>query len=342
MRSITILTDYKGYFGHKQKTPIYGCGMDLKLLSSLFEKYNYHVVFVNFAGIDFFNNWKGKIVLYTSSEDKGYYYKDFIEDVIFGLEKAGAIVLPSYQYLRANNNKVFMEIYRKLIFSDNNLKSSCFGTLEELLLQIDSIQYPIVIKEAKGAMSNGVSLAKGKSELINKAKKMSSTPNIKFKLWEIAKYIRRNGRIKISSTHRKKFVLQEFVEGLDGDYKVLVYGDKYFMLQRKNRKNDFRASGSGIFNFLEDPVTEILNFAESIYQEMNVPNVSLDIASNGEKCFLIEYQAIHFGTKTLEYSSGYFTKETGSWLYYKQKSVLEEIYVESIISYLNSHEGSLR
>lgn len=47
-------------------------------------------------------------ILNTSSEDNGYHYKDYIEDIILGLYLQGAILLPEYKYLRANNNKVYM------------------------------------------------------------------------------------------------------------------------------------------------------------------------------------------------------------------------------------------
>jgi len=49
--------------------------------------------------------------------------------------------------------------------------------------------------------------------------------------------------------HRSKFIVQEFIPDLSNDWKVLVFWDKYYVLRRKNRPNDFRASGSGLFSF---------------------------------------------------------------------------------------------
>lgn len=341
MIQITILTDYKGYFGHKQKTPFYGSGMNQRLLKKYFHTKNINIEYINFSEVCFSDDWNNKIVLYTSSEDKGYYYKDYIEDVIYGLECCSAKVIPSFQFLRANNNKVFMEIYRNMLFPDDQIQTFHFGTLEELKGFEKNLSYPLIIKEAKGAMSKGVFLARNSKELYRYVKKVSDTPNLKFKLWETAKYIRRNGRIKISSTNRNKFVIQNFIEDLDGDFKVLVYGEKYYILKRKNRKNDFRASGSGIFSISKIPETDILDFACKCFDKMHVPNVSLDIGKNDKGCFLLEYQAIHFGTKTQELSSGYFIKQDNNWTFVDQKLDLEQVYVDSIHKFLTDDESSI-
>src|SRR5690606_8893478 len=59
---------------------------------------------------------------------------------------------------------------------------------------------------------------------------------------------------------RIPYVQQQFVPNLKCDYKALVFMDKVFLLKRGTRKDDFRASGSGIFSFPE-PSVELLNFA---------------------------------------------------------------------------------
>ena len=46
-----------------------------------------------------------------------------------------------------------------------------------------------------------------------------------------------------ASVHNRKFIVQNYIDGLSGDYKVLKYGSKFYSLYRKNRDNDFRASG---------------------------------------------------------------------------------------------------
>ena len=64
---------------------------------------------------------------------------------------------------------------------------------------------------------------------------------------------------------KKKIIIQDYISGLDGDYKVLIYDKKYYVLRRYNCKNDFRASGSGIFVFEENIPRAVLDFAEKVF-----------------------------------------------------------------------------
>ena len=337
MIDLYILTDYKGYFGSKQKSEWYQSGMDLKRLQSLFKQEGFNPILKCFSSIDFRSeSFQGKYVIYTSSEDPGYYYKDYIEDVIYALHYQGARVIPGFEFLRANNNKVFMELLRDLLphKSIKNIRSLHYGTLEKMVESADKITFPVVIKAAKGAMSKGVYLANDINELKRKTKKISRT-SFPFKvLWELKNYIKHKGKIKLSSRFREKFVAQNFVENLNGDWKVLVFGDKYYALERKNRKNDFRASGSGIFMFDEKINNDLLDFASDVFEKFNLPNLSLDIGFNGKEYFLIEFQALYFGTKTLENSPFYFVNDNLNWKIIKGKSDLEVEYVKSISSYI--------
>lgn len=338
MKDIFILTDYKGYFGSKQKSSWYQSGMDLDKLKKLFYEKGYHVTIRCFSDIDFrHQNYKDKLIIYTSSEDPGYYYKDYIEDIVLGLHYQGAILIPRFEFLRANNNKVFMEIIRDLTPLDeiHNIKSEHFGTIGKLKGKANSYQFPLVIKSAKGAMSSGVFIARNAKELIKKAKKISRTPCISKTLWEIKNYIKLSGRIKFTSWYRNKFIVQNFAQGLSGDWKVLIYGNIYYVLRRQNRKNDFKASGSGIFSYREDVPKELLNYADKIIQTLDLPHLSLDIGYNGKEHFLIEMQAVYFGSKTLEFAPFFFMKNGKEWEIVHKTSDLEEVYVESLCNYLD-------
>jgi glutathione synthase/RimK-type ligase-like ATP-grasp enzyme len=339
MTDIYILSDYKGYFGSKQKSDWYQSGMNLDKLEMLFKGHGFRTIIRCFSDIDFRKeDYKNKLVLYTSSEDPGYYYKDYIEDVIYALKYQGAILIPDYKYLRANNNKVFMELLRDLlpIPSIRLIRSMHYGTVEKLTEDKDKFGYPLVIKSAKGAMSSGVYLANNEKELLKYAKKVAKTPNIKKYLWDFKNYIKLSGKIKFTSQYREKFVIQNYVQGLSGDWKILVYGDKYYGLNRENRKNDFRASGSGKFKFMENIPERLLDFAYATFKLFDLPQLSMDIGYDGHNFFLIEFQALYFGTKTLEYSPFYFTKNDNSWKIIKEVSDLEEEYVRSLCNYLNT------
>lgn len=138
MNKIHLLCDYKGLFGSKYTAKPYRSGMNKKLLKEYFNEEGFEPEFLQFSEIDFRNDYSGLIFLYTSAEDDSLRYKNYIEDVILGLEMCGAIVIPSFKYLRAANNKVMMEILRtsSLLADINNIKSLHFGCLEEVKVHI--------------------------------------------------------------------------------------------------------------------------------------------------------------------------------------------------------------
>ena len=134
---------------------------------------------------------------------------------------------------------------------------------------------------------------------------------------------------------RMRFVLQEFVEELAHDYKALVFGEKIFLLKRSIREDDFRASGSGDFEFVSEVSDGLLEYIYSTYKSFNCPCVSLDIVECKDNFGLIEFQFLHFGPYTLQKSGGYFVKNDGVWKYNQSSgSILEEEFSSSYLSYI--------
>ncbi len=345
MEKIFILTDYKNIFGSKHNATPYRSGMDKDLLKKYFEESNFEVNFLEFSEIDFRKmNFKDKYVLYTSSEDIGYHYKDYIEDIILGLHLQGAILIPEYKYLRANSNKVFMEILRDQMNLDSikNIKSHHFGTIEELNNRIDEFTFPVVIKSAAGAMSSGVRLAHNKKELIKIAKRLSRTKYLYDELWDYGRSIKHKGYIR-ESKYRKKFIIQDFTPGLKNDWKILVFGDRYYIFLRPSRKNDFRASGSGADKYIYGKnffiPDGIFDFAKSVFEKIKAPFLSIDIGYNEKDFYLFEFQVIYFGTVGHERSSCYYVNENSSWIEKKNALDIEKVYVDSIVKFINRKFG---
>ncbi len=156
-----------------------------------------------------------------------------------------------------------------------------------------------------GAASEGVTKASFYNQIIKDVKKIGRTRNIFEELKDRYRILRYKGYLP-DSKFRKKFIIQNMVENLDGDWKVLIYGDKYYVLRRENRKNDFRASGSGLLSYKRDLPNGLLDFAKDIYSKFRLPNLSVDIGWDGIRFFLLEFQALYFGTYTIEHSEFYF------------------------------------
>ena len=336
--TIFALCDYQGRFGSKHFDTPYRSGMDKKLLMEAFKQYGVSIEFCAMSAPYLMESLVNNYFLYTSQEDAGYLYKSFIEDVVYGLELAGAYPIPSYKHLRANNDKVFMEMLRRLMLPQKyQIQSRWIGAAEEAYSDDNRIALPLVVKDSEGASSRGVSLAESYRSL---KKRLTKSARSRYYVYEIHDYLRslKHKGYTRESQHRRKHVLQEFIPGMSNDWKVLVYGDRYYVLRRQNRPGDFRASGSGLFSFDVSVNPIILDAAREIKETFNVPNVSIDLAISENKAILIEFQFVYFGTSTLEKSPYYYTVKDSEWKQVHEKSVLEEVYAKSICEYLgNTH-----
>ena len=342
MNEVTLLTDYQGRFGSKDNSTYYRGGMDLDILSSFFKEHDIEITVKNFAEIDFRKPHQNKIYLYTSQEDAGYEYKSYIEDVIDGLTVAGAIVIPEWRYLRANNNKVFMEILRDIVKCDivKNIRSWSYGTYEEF----EKLHYKrfsggkSVVKRAGGSGSTGVFGASSFKELDSTIRKHMRSRYYGYELWDFGRSLKHKG-YRMESKHRTKHTVQNLVEGMTNDWKVLIFGSRYYIFSRPNRKNDFRASGSGHAKYLynEDcPIPEgIFDYAEQVYQTLDVPHLSIDIGFDGEEFCMIEFQAIYFGSVGHAEANFYHTREGNEWKKVNESLALEQVYAEAAVEYIN-------
>lgn len=338
---IYLVTDYKGKFGSKYTAVPYRSGFDKDLLVALFKSKGIEPVFINpscttFEGI----NYKDSVVLYTSQEDNGLFYKSFLEDFLYALTIEGAKIIPPFSLLKSHENKVFFEMLRTINGKSqlNSIKSRWFGTYEEFCSVAASLTYPIVIKSFQGSMSKKVYLAQTETEALKKARKVSKTWNLYLKYWDFIRSKRHKGYIK-ESFNRKKFIIQEFIPGLKSDFKVLIYGSKYYVINRLNKPGDFRASGQGNLSYIRTLPEGLLDFAETCFNQYNTPQASLDIAFDGIKYYLLEGQFVYFGTYTIEFSNYYFVREVDQWSCIEKKSVLEEVYVDSILEFLKNGQS---
>ena len=220
----------------------------------------------------------------------------------------------------------------------NNIETQKFGTLEEFKKHFKKTDDNVVVKMASGASSLGVFLGKGYADLLTKVKKASKTFHLKKDIKEALRKLKHKNYIPISS-HRNKFITQNFIPNLSNDWKVLVYLDKYYIFERPVRKNDFRASGSGkekyLFGDKVDIPEGIFDYAKLIYDKLDAPMLSIDIAHANNQFYTLEFQFTGFGTAGQQLSENYFALQNGKWQPVYEKLDLEQVYVDSIIGYMN-------
>jgi hypothetical protein len=335
-KEIFLITDYRNQF--YEAVRYRGASFDIEQMRMYFSNMGYDLRVMQFGEVDFQSiNFKGSYILYQSSEDRGLLYKDYVEDILLGFMIQGATLIPAFPQFRAHHNKVFMEIFRSVHDSVlvKGIASHGYGTYEEFARDIGLQPEKVVMKPASGARSSGVRLVDGHAAQLRYARNLSSSFHVvDFMKRLVNSIIRKNYPKK--SLHRRKFIVQEFLPGLDGDYKILIYGEKYYVLQRTNRKNDFRASGSGKFTFPVSPPSELLNFAKDIFTSFQVPFISMDIAKCESHYVLLEFQFLCFGNYTLERSKFYFAhSDENGWQKIDETPDLEREFVVSVVRYVD-------
>jgi hypothetical protein len=324
--------------------------MDVGKITGCFSALGYSVSVSKFSEFNLNEYYRGVYILYQSSEAEGSFYKRYIEDLIYFLEKQGALVLPKYELLKAHHNKVFMEMLRSK-FTDNSLKtinSLCYGSWVDA--KNYNSQFPVVIKRISTTAGEGVYLAKNRSEYLRNIKKAGRiivamspldycTVSIKNIVKKIIKYFLpyRSKYVQYNTTPiSSPIIVQNFIGGFSGDYKVLIFGRKYYTMYRKNRSNDFRASGSGQFYEVPEQEQEgILIFAKKITSEIDYPIFGIDIGFDGKAYHLLEFQMIHIGTSALQRSKFWHEFHDGKWNKYEGVSNLEEEYSRAIDEYIS-------
>ncbi|PIQ66652.1 MAG: hypothetical protein COV96_00330 [Candidatus Zambryskibacteria bacterium CG11_big_fil_rev_8_21_14_0_20_42_18] len=338
MEKIFLFTDYRGQF--YSSTKYRGAAVDLERLKNYFTKHNFELTVLPFSKIDFrTQNYKNIWVLYQSSEDPGLFYRSYVDDIVLGLYIQGAKLIPNFPQFKAHHNKHFLEILRDLhdLPDIKNIEAKRYGTYEDYLKDINNFKENIlVLKSSNSSKSRGVFLLDNYIKKIKLPKIVSLTSSLQ-NLRYLAEQLKTGNKPLWISSHRNKFVLQHYVDGLQGDYRIVVYGEKFYVLYRGNRTDDFRASGSMKFNYNVELPEGLLDYAKKVFWSFNVPYIALDIGIKENEFFLFEFQFLSFGQYTLEKSSFYYCLRDGKWQKEYEKPDLEREIAESVSQFIESH-----
>ena len=309
MKKIIFLTNYKGIIPQRNNEIE---GLKLNLISEVLKANNFKVQEITItafiADLKEKESIEGVYFYYTSSQYP--IYKSFILDILIQITLRGGILVPELRHFMAHENKNFQEL-EKVRLGIRSPYGIPVGTYEEGLEILNKISYPTVLKKYTGFRSRNVKLANNREEgkkILSKMLEKNFQLNI-----DSLYYLYR--RLKNKKHYPKKFgkvIIQEFIPDLTHDWKILVLGDKCLGGKRYVRKNDFRASGSKLYEMDEDPPENVLSFALKCKEQLKCPNASLDISENKGDLQLLEYQTMHFAILGGD-PDYYFEKEDGIW-----------------------------
>ena len=332
MKKILLVTTPSGFFA-QSKMP--WSSLDINVIKKELEVFKYQVEIVTFDYLkDNVNEIKKNIIIYTSSQRTEH--KRYIEDIMY-LFKDDNMLIPNYDALKSHDNKGFQYLLDKkfnlgLIPSDYLCDVSEYRQAE--------ITFPCVYKPANGASATGVKIVNDYQDLVSK-----SINNLDFSLHDLKKNIKKHifkSRYneqweEYLDFAKQRFVLQKFLPDLKYDYKVLIFGDKYFVLQRFTAENDFRASGSGLHSReFNDEVYKILDKAQDFKCKLPSHIYSLDLCIYKNEAYVIEFQMTHVGPVTLSESDFYYIYRD-KWIKIEEKSNLECEFSTAVLGYINEN-----
>jgi len=334
MKDIYLVMDNNSFFGKQIK---FG-DLDVNKLVKYFKNNNLNIKIIIFNELVNKLNINNSIVFTLSSQKP--YHKIVIDDIYEFLELKNNSLIPSRNIIKAHDNKGYQELYKRYI-GLSSLKNEYINKDTIDYTRIKDIGYPLVLKKLAGSGSKGVQLIYDEKKLKQEIEKLQPSLDIRYLIYLKERilnfFLRKDNKNKIEYfKDYDNYVIQEFVPNLKFDYKLLVFFDKYYVLKRNINNNDFRASGSGNFEFvnIED---SLLDYSKLIFEKFNEPFMSLDVCFNGKSYYLIEYQGIHFGPYTQIYAKGFYQKQNNKWNFIKEKVSLEEDIAYSLYKYINTN-----
>lgn len=332
MPTIYILTLSSGAFGTAEQSWL---SLDVGKIASLLNRHGFSTVIKSISEIRAIDPNPADVVLYTILPNPDF--RQFLLDHLYFLSKKTRI-FPSFEMALAYENKGFQALQKARLGLDE--LSEVYG----YDLQDFSCPPPFVYKNISGSGSVGVQLIRSQSErdkIWNKKERVSVERGLKY----IARRLKlTDGQFALYKSKYKCYytwIGQKFIRDLHCDYKVLIFGDRYFGLRRNTRKSDFRASGSKLFDYDNAP-DAVLDYASKVGDKLISPWLSLDIGydETTDQCYLFEYQALNFGASTLNKSRGYFKRSPGGWVFITEQPDYEKYYVQALTMYLSTDIGA--
>ncbi len=342
---LVVLTDERGFFGQTRRPWV---SLDIEKVCRLVEEAGTPTRRFTFGDIG-----TGRVEVRESAVFYAFSQKEntrrYIQDIILHLSHGANLLIPSYDLLMCHENKGYQELYRRQR-GFPTLRSSYVPEGRGLTLPAD---FPLVVKTIDGSNGRGVFLARNRRELARIERHITPHLPLSTRLDLLRRrFFRRRkhfpeypdynnmtdySQYKEYVTPRMRFIIQEFVRGPSFDYRVLVMGDRHFVMKRHARKGDFRASGTKLFDFDFDPPPGLLDFARAVYERADTPFLSMDICPRDGGYALLEFQALHFGISVVKRGRGWFLREGQGWRFCAGEADFEACMAEALVAYLATH-----
>ena len=308
----------------------------LSTIKKRFEFGGFEVIQIDFEsfinGLEIFDeSIYGSYFFYASSQYTEY--KDSINDILVYVKSRGGRLIPEYEHFVAHENK-FYQILASRRMKLRMPQTILVNTNEKLPLLLSDLVYPQIAKLSSGHGGNAVHMVHNFDQACKFIDdSFTDTVPRRRNFIKRRKQLKRfQGRYPLK---HGKVLFQEYLIGVDHDWKVLVFGKKLFALKRFFRPNDFRASGSGDFEQSAVPDENLLEFAYETSKKINTPFVSLDVIETNSGYYLLEYQCMHFGLMAAMYADHHFENYDGTRFEIKKNATdIDSLLAESLFTFI--------
>ncbi|MBN2071002.1 MAG: hypothetical protein JW814_06045 [Candidatus Krumholzibacteriota bacterium] len=342
-RNILVITGKNGFFGQTRKPWV---SIDTGLFVRSLAEAGFETEVMTFDEACFKReNIKNRVIIYTFSQKSDY--RQYLGDIVTHLSENNRVI-PSIDLLRCHENKG----YQELLKSKLGIKTiRTFYACDPSSIENCSYGFPVVLKAVSGSNGNQVYLAQDSEHLMRLIRKHFINIGLPVKIDLLRrKYLRkektylhypdysnRTDLIQYTEymTQYRPFILQEFIPGLEYDYRVLVMDDRSYVMKRHIKKNDFRASGTKLHDFDFTPADDLLEFARSIFDRFDTPLLSLDICEKDGKYYFFEFQALHFGMNVVIKSKGFYSRASSGWKFNRSTESFEVVLAGAYTGYLD-------
>ena len=251
-----------------------------------------------------------------------------VRNVLNAIESAGKIVYPNHDSNWHFDNKTAQKYLLEAIGAPM-VKSHVFYDLKNATDWAQQTEYPLVFKLKGGSGSSNVflirSFSKAKRIISKILKKGIKGHSYSVYAKEKFRHFKANGSIKellkivyrlfVKADSDKMFLpekgyayFQDFVPNNDSDTRIVVIGEKAFGIKRMVRENDFRASGSGVFEY-NDINLDAVRIAFETSKKLKMQSVAFDFIFDKDGNPLIVELSYGFGVKGVGKCTQYWDSE---------------------------------
>jgi glutathione synthase/RimK-type ligase-like ATP-grasp enzyme len=282
--------------------------------------------------------------------------KDMImaRDVLNSVEKMGISVFPNFNTSWYFEDKIAQKYLMESIDADF-VKSWTFFDKQKAISFLHDYRYPIVAKLRRGAGSHNVKLITSYNEAhkyvnrmfgkgynpvpsntnfmtsrIRKTSQQGISVLIKKLIERPKKFIERNKSASLFPPEKGYVYFQEFLPNNNTDLRIAIVGNRAWGFYRGTRKNDFRASGSGIIIYDKEIPLDVIEKSFEYTKKLGTQSLCFDYVKDNSGVYRVVEICYGYIGKAIYNSNGYWDSNLAfhAGHFYPEEAILKDFLPE--------------